>query len=166
MEYLCCVFAKLMTKTFSNLFKLMVTYLLKSHCPEGDPRLWNINGVGGKVFSYINDIRFPVFCVFAHQKLKGYEFHKNIHCYLIHRWSLTSKHFSIIIRCLKSTVTSKIFIQCLFVKFKQLLLHRLVKWKSLAFSIHRLLNEKVSSYTSKENFSFQLSILRVSDCSI
>ena len=82
-----------MTKTFSNLFKLMVTYLLKSHCPEGDPRLWNINGVGGKVFSYINDIRFPVFCVFAHQKLKGYEFHKNIHCYLIHRWSLISKHF-------------------------------------------------------------------------
>ena len=79
-----------MTKTFSNLFKLMVTYLLKSHCPEGDPRLWDINGVGGKVFSYINDIRFPVFCVFAYQKLKDYKFHTSIYCYLIHRWPLTS----------------------------------------------------------------------------
>ena len=155
MEYLSCVFAKIMTKTFSNLFKWMVTYLLKSHCPEGDPRLWDINGVGGKVLSYINDIRFPVGCVFAYQKLKDYKLHTSIYCYLIHR-----------IRWLKSTVTSKIFIQCLFEKFTQLLLHRLVKWKSLAFSIHRLLNEKVSSYTSKENFSFQLSILRVSDCSI
>ena len=87
MEYLCCVFAKLMTKTFSNLFKLMVTYLLKSHCPEGDPRLWDINGVGGKVLSYINDIRFPVCCVFAYQKLKDYKLHTSIYCYLISRSS-------------------------------------------------------------------------------
>ena len=74
-----------MTKTFSNLFKLMVAYLLKSHCPEGDPRLWDINGVGVKLFSYLNDIRFPVFCVFVDQKLKDYKFHINICCYLIHR---------------------------------------------------------------------------------